>query len=102
MGNPGFDLSTNTKPGIVAQSHDHRTWEVNAGGLEVQGNPQLYSEFMTSLRYMRPDQTKTKPKNANTDLCMSLHVVAFVFTAVLLDCMYIPPFSCVMDSQSPG
>ena len=63
----------------MAQIHDHSTRKVKAGGLEVQGPPQLHSEFKASLRYMRPDQIKTKTKNAKPDLCMSLHVVALCF-----------------------
>ena len=30
------------------------TWQVEAGGSEVQGHPQLHSKFKASLGYMKP------------------------------------------------
>lgn len=34
------------------------TWEVEAGGSEVEGHPWLHKEFEAGLGYMRPKQTK--------------------------------------------
>lgn len=39
---------------VVVDNSDPCTWEVEAGQLGVQGYPQLYSEFDTSLGYMIP------------------------------------------------
>lgn len=37
------------KQGIVVHICNARTWEVEAGGLEVQDHSQVYSEFVASL-----------------------------------------------------
>jgi hypothetical protein len=37
---------------VVAHIWNSNTWEVEAGGLRVRGQPRLYSEFQTSLSYI--------------------------------------------------
>lgn len=37
-----------------------RTWQVEARGIDVQGQLQLHIEFEASPRYMEPWQSKTK------------------------------------------
>jgi hypothetical protein len=37
---------------IFGTCYNLNTWEVEAGGLQVQGQPGLYSEFATSLDYI--------------------------------------------------
>lgn len=38
---------------MVVYPHNFNTWEVEAGGPEVQRHPLLHCEFVASLRYMR-------------------------------------------------
>lgn len=38
---------------VVVPACDPSTWKVQAGGLEIQGNPWLYNELEVSLGCMR-------------------------------------------------
>lgn len=47
-------ILTPHKLGVMMFACNVSTCEVEAGGLEVQGQPQLTVEFQASLEYMRP------------------------------------------------
>lgn len=39
------------RPGVVAQIYNPQTWEVKAGRLGIQGQPQLHGDFEASLGF---------------------------------------------------
>lgn len=39
---------------MVVQGYNTNTWEAEAGGSRIQGQPQLHRELKASLGYMRP------------------------------------------------
>jgi hypothetical protein len=39
--------------GMVAQVCNPRNWEAEAGGSQVQGQPELHSEFQAKLDYIK-------------------------------------------------
>lgn len=55
-----FDPQHPTKLGILVCSFDTSTWEVRAGGTELQCHSQLCNNFGVTLGYMRPLLTITE------------------------------------------
>lgn len=41
------------KSDVVVPTSNPSIWEIEAGGSDVQGHPQLQNDFMASLHYMR-------------------------------------------------
>ena len=61
---PWIDAQNQIKLGMVVDAHSPDTLNVEAGGSEVQGHSQLYSDFEARLSSMRHylKQNKTKIK----------------------------------------
>lgn len=55
-----------TKLRVIGHVSPPRTWESEAGGLRVQGHPQLH-EFKTNLSYVRSHLKKTSTKKERGD-----------------------------------
>lgn len=64
----GFKPQHCLKLDMVAHNGNLSTWEVEAGGSEVYGHPQLYSKFEASLGYMRPYVNNTTTQDVTAAL----------------------------------
>jgi hypothetical protein len=58
-------------PGVVVHTGNPSTWEVKAGGLQIQGQTGLHSEIQDNLGYIRRLhlKNKTKQKNPKENIC---------------------------------
>jgi hypothetical protein len=53
----------------VVHTCNTNTWEAEAGGWRVGGQPELHSETLTQTNRTRQKQAKQKPTEKNTETC---------------------------------
>lgn len=54
---------TSNKLNVAAPAHNPSTWEVEKGGLKVQGRPWAFTQFESSLGYLTPCLKKQNKQN---------------------------------------
>lgn len=57
------EMHTERQMGVAVYTHNLNTWEVEARGSDIQGQPQLHSKFEASLGYMIISQGKQAKQN---------------------------------------
>lgn len=86
---PWVGCTAPNKPGISANTCNLNTWKVETGASEIQGHPQIHSEFDL---YMRPCLKKKKKKVKNSDAMKWIFPPEMFILALFITAHHFPAY----------